>query len=182
VIARSAGAAACVAVLVVSLAAHARARQAAEESAHTTAQRAMGELTAVRGMTADPQAGKQLDFAIDRMLRSLQLDLWIDVNHVDPKRGERVFSEEREALAILRGLGGKKMETPPPALLVLSARLAQVLRTLASVAAADVQRAGDAGTARKALDDIGKGDRDVLSARFVNAADHYYAAWARLRR
>jgi photosystem II stability/assembly factor-like uncharacterized protein len=56
------------------------------------------ELVALRATTTNERDLERLDEAITKLQRSLSPSLFIDQDHLDPKRGEKVFHFEKEAV------------------------------------------------------------------------------------
>lgn len=61
-------------------------------------EKVFGELVALWATIADKQGSKKLNDAIERVGKSLNPELWIDPSHLDPKKGEKVFDGQKEAV------------------------------------------------------------------------------------
>lgn len=81
----------------------------------TVTQNVFGELVALAYTISDKQNRKQLDDAIDRLSKSLEHELWIDPSHPNPKKGEKVFEDQKEAVKKLLDLIKDKKSTVPDA-------------------------------------------------------------------
>lgn len=142
-------------------------------------QNVLTEMTAQRAIVTDKQDGEKLDHAIKNLTESLDPSLWIDQSHLDPKRGEKVFQEEKDAVNNLRVLFENKKSTFPKAVLQgWINRIVNADRILAVVAINNAIAAqGDPKKIAEASDELARGDRDAAAAKFESAIEHYRNAW-----
>jgi hypothetical protein len=142
-------------------------------------QQVLTELQALRATVTDKGDGKKLDDAIDHLGKSLAPDTWVDGITLNPKHGERVFNEEKDAVVKLAELvKDKKSAIPDATLQGFINRLLSADRALASVAIKDaIGMGGDAKKIDKANEELGKGDAKAADNKFADAFEHYRNAW-----
>jgi hypothetical protein len=128
---------------------------------------------------ADKQDAKKLQEIVDKLSDSLDVSLWVDGNHLDPKHGQKVFDREREAVGKLMGLlDGKDSAIPHAALQEMIGSLVQADRILAEDALADaVAASGDAHKLEHARHELAKAADEAAKGRFDHAVEHYRRAW-----
>jgi len=150
----------------------------------TIKQGVLEELIALRndGTVTDKGDLQKLDEAIKHLTKSLDTDLWLDETHLDPKHGDKVFNEEKDAVVKLVELLKDKKSTLTDAqrAIVQSfiGRLVGADKALATVAYNDaVAAGGDAKKIDKANDELSKGDARVSDNHFADAIEHYRNAW-----
>jgi hypothetical protein len=137
----------------------------------------LAELQALRATVTDKEDGKKLDEAIKHLTKSLEPELWVGETRLNPKHGEKVFQEEKDAVVKLLDLMKDKKSTIPVATLQgFINRLVSADRLLASGAINDAA-GGDAKKIDKANDELGKGDARVADGHFTDAIEHYRNAW-----
>jgi len=156
----------------------------------------MGCLASVRGMkefalnlltgvypTGEKKVDYKLDKAIDHIWKSLDPDLWVDDDHLDPKHGYKVFNEEKKAVKELMHLI-EKDDTPEmvkgkcraaiDVLIKADKRLAEIVYEEAKKGAGNPKVDKKLGICdkefSKAKEELGKGHYD-------KAIDHYKEAW-----
>ena len=130
---------------------------------------------------AIPGAAKEdrdkLAEAAKRLASSLTPALWIDDSHLDPKRGERVFEDEKEATQKLAELRKSKKSGLADATLANWIRLLVADdRELAQTAITDAA-AGDQKSLAEAAKELAKGDAEGSAGRANSAIEHYKIAW-----
>jgi hypothetical protein len=139
----------------------------------------LAELQALR---ADPlttkEDGKKLDETIKHLTKSLESELWVSETRLDPKHGEKVFQEEKDAVVkLLELIKDKKSAFFESATLQgFVDRLISADRLLASGAINDAA-GGDVKKIDKANEELLKGDARALDRKFVDAIEHYRNAW-----
>ena len=130
---------------------------------------------------APPQ--RRLPGAHTHWSRSLQPDFWVDGNHLDSKRGGRVFNQEKDAVIALLALLNRQHTVADAEIQGFIGRIAQADRLLASVAIADAQ--GDPNTdpkqVAKGLDELAKGDQDLADGKQSSGIEHYRKGWKRVQ-
>jgi len=137
----------------------------------------LDDLIALRATVSDKQDGKKLDEAIKHLTKSLNPDLWVDETHLQPKHGDKVFQEEKDAIVkLLELLKDKKSTIPDATLQGFINRLVSADKLLASTAISDAA-GGDAKKIDKASEELSKGDARALDGKFVDAIEHYRNAW-----
>jgi parallel beta-helix repeat protein len=136
------------------------------------------DLESLRASVTDKQDGNKLDQAIDHLSKSLAPELWLSETRLDPKRGDKVFQEEKDAVVKLLELMKDKKSTlyGSPKLQDFINRLVNIDRLLASTAINDAA-GGDVKKIDKANDELGKGDAGVADSHFTDAIEHYRNAW-----
>ena len=66
------------------------------------------DLISLRGAVSNKDDGKKLDDAIKNLTESLNLSYWLDGDHLQSKKGEKVFGETKNAVNKLRDLMKEK--------------------------------------------------------------------------
>lgn len=137
------------------------------------------ELVTLRGTIADKGDGYKLDEAAGHLTKSLDPTLWVDGAHINPKRGDRVFNEEKDAVAKLVELIKDKKSTLTASQLAMLQdfinRLVNADRSLASIAISDAA-GGKPKQLQEANRELAKGD--ILStSKYADAIEHYRNAW-----
>ena len=126
--------------------------------------------------TGDTATDKNLEKAIDSLQKSLEPDLWLDADHLTPKKGKKVFDEERKAVSELG-----KIKNPGS----LAGDIASWIDTLVAVDRALAQTAIDEAPAGKekdkAIDELAKGDAEAADDDFDKAIEHYGHTWKALK-
>ncbi len=146
----------------------------------TVTQNVFGELVALAYTISDKQNRKQLDDAIDRLSKSLKHELWIDPSHPNPKKGEKVFEDQKEAVKKLLDLIKDKKSTVPDAPLQgFVDRLVKADRDLATIAISDAQQEvqPDQKKIAKANAALAEGDAAAVGGKPDKAIDDYKKAW-----
>jgi len=148
-------------------------------SPKTIKQNVLDDLIALRATVIDKQDGKKLDEAIKHLTKSLNPDLWVDETHLQPKHGDKVFQEEKDAVVkLLELIKDKKSNVDKAKLQDFINRLVEADKLLALVAIEGaVAASGDAKKIDKANDELGKGDARVADGHFTDAIEHYRNAW-----
>jgi len=139
----------------------------------------LSELVALRATVTDKQDGDKIEKAIKDLQQSLDPDLWLDSAHVQPKKGEKVFQEERDAVNQLRNLlKDKKSAIPDATILGFIDRIVAADRGLAEAVIADALAAnGDPKDIAKANEELAKGVREAADGKYDVAIEHYRNAW-----
>ena len=146
-------------------------------SPKTIKQNVLDDLIALRATVTDKQDGKKLDEAIKHLTKSLEPELWVSETRLNPKHGEKVFQEEKDAIVKLLDLMKDKKSTIPVATLQgFINRLVNADRLLASGAINDAA-GGDVKKIDKANEELDKGDARVADNHFTDAIEHYRNAW-----
>lgn len=138
------------------------------------------ELEGLRATVTDKKDGKKLDEAIDPLTKSLDPDLWVDDVHLDPKHGDKVFNEEKDAVVKLVELIKDKKSTlyNSATLMDFINRLLKADRAIASIAIHDaVSAGGKPNQIDKANEELSKGDAKAADSKFADAFEHYRNAW-----
>ncbi|HSS44213.1 MAG TPA: VCBS repeat-containing protein, partial [Thermoanaerobaculia bacterium] len=149
----------------------------ADPSIQAAMQAVLNDLKALRGTLAG-RAARDLEDAIKYLSQSLDADLWMDGNHLRPRKGKRVFNEDEQVVEELReliGHGGGAVETTVRGLID---RLVSADGRLASTAIADAVAAHlDPRRIAKARREMAEAARDIAAKRFGAAIEHYRKAW-----
>ena len=128
---------------------------------------------------ADSGESEKLDDAIQHLRKALNPAFWIDQTHLQPRGGEKVFDEDKDAVNKLRDLLKDKRRSIPEAVLQgFLMRIVRADRLLALVAINDSVAAGlDPNEIANARGELGRGDKDVAGGRYESGIDHYREAW-----
>ena len=131
---------------------------------------AIAKLESVK--TGDKKIDKKIDKAIKNIEKSLEDRLWIDTSHLDPKDGEKVFSEEKKAVRELM-----KIKNNPAVSQAITLLLA-VDQSLAQIAIDDADASGgDAKRIAKAQKEMTKAQEQIDEDHYDKAIEHYRKAW-----
>jgi hypothetical protein len=114
---------------------------------------------------------KRLNDAIDHIDKSLDPKLWADATHPDPKKGDKVFNEEKEAVKALMGI-----KNPSATVTTAISQLVAIDRGIAANAIAEAA-GGDAKKLADANKELAKGDDEASKGHFDGSIDHYKNAW-----
>jgi hypothetical protein len=121
----------------------------------------------------------RLDQAIQHLSTSLAPALWADATHLQRPTGEKVFTEDKEAVNRLRDLMNEQKTASP--LLILQSFVDQIRNTDRGLASQAIQEATLTGagqaTIGRAQDELSKGDADTTLGHSDSAIDHYHNAW-----
>jgi len=133
--------------------------------------------------TGDKKVDHKLDKAIDSIGKSLESDLWVDDNHIDPKHGNKVFDEERKAVKELMELADKE-DTPQGVKDTCRAVIGKLIKAddiIAHTVYEEAQAyAGDPKVDKeleKCDKEFGKAVDKLGEGKFDEAVDHYKKAW-----
>jgi hypothetical protein len=136
-------------------------------------------LIALRATVTDSLDAQRLDYAIEHWQASLAPELWVDDLHLDRKKGDKVFDEEKKAAHALGEIQADKKSTIPPA--VLQGYIDCMLRAdrLLAVTAVDEAEAAGANPKKIAQDreEIARGDAEAADGQAEVAISHYRNAW-----
>jgi len=137
------------------------------------------QMMSFRATVTNKQDRDKLDDAIKHLAKSVDPSLWTNDSHPNPKDGEKVFGEEKDAVNKLRDLIKDKHSNLPDATLRgFINRIVAADRILAQVAIIDaVGRGGEPKKIAKANEELGKGDSDAAAGKPDNAVEHYRSAW-----
>jgi len=150
----------------------------------------LGKLSELKSQTDDRKSDKRLDKAIREVTQSLKENRWIDETHLDPKKGKKVFNDEKKAANELRKLLGHDEEddddrhngkhTDPNLDLILVQMaiddLCEADRVLAQTAIDDVNDPQNKDI-KKAIREMTKAAEDFSKDRCDKAIKHYEKAW-----
>jgi len=153
--------------------------KAAQQPPQAVLQSVLDDLRTLRQTITDRQDGRKLDDAIRSLTRALEPNLWLDPTRLQPKGGERVFDETKDAVNKLRDLMKDKKSAIPDAILQgFIDRIVDADRRLAQTAINDaIAAGGNQQHITKANDELGKGDSDAANSKFEAAIEHYREAW-----
>jgi len=137
------------------------------------------DLISFRGTVSNKDDGKKLDDAIKNLTKALDLSYWLDGDHLQSKKGEKVFGETKDAVNKLRNLMKEKKGMLADAVLQdFINRIVQVDRNLVVVAINDAIRLqGKPEDISKANEELAKGDADISNAKYESGIEHYRNAW-----
>jgi len=135
----------------------------------------------LRNATHDRSDRKSLDDVIEDLTEAVQSKYWDDASHLDPRKGDKVFDEDEQAVRELAKLQRECHSRIPDALLQgFIDDLVRATRLLAETAIADAISAhGDRRDIAKAKDDLEEGNRDAARGRSDDAIRDYESAWER---
>ena len=121
----------------------------------------------------------ELDEAIEELEDSLAPELWLDETHLQPRRGEKVFHEEKESVhELMELIKDKKSRIPDAVLQSYIDRMVAVDRLLAEVAIGEATKSGrNSKKLVEARKEFGKGDMELAEGEPEEAIEHYGHAW-----
>ncbi|HYU40838.1 MAG TPA: DNA/RNA non-specific endonuclease [Vicinamibacteria bacterium] len=133
-----------------------------------------------QGVT-DRGDGRILDDIIEDLSEAVQSPYWVDASHLDPRKGDKVFDEDAQAVRELVRLKREGHSAIPDALLQgFIDLLVKATRLLAETAIGEaVAAGGDPGDIAKANADLAEGNQDAALGRPEKAIKDYGAAWRR---
>jgi hypothetical protein len=138
----------------------------------------LAQAQALLAVAGKPDAHR-LQEIVKKLTDSLDSSLWIDGNHLDPKRGRKVFDREKEAVGkLMELLKSKNSAIPDATLQGMINTLVQADRILAEDALADaIAASGDPHKLAQAQHELAKAADEVASGHFDHAIEHYRKAW-----
>jgi len=122
-----------------------------------------------------------LDDIIEDLSDALQSTYWVDASHLDPRKGDKVFDEDAQAVRELVRLKREGRGAVPDSLLQgFIDSLMKATRLLAETAIGEAGTAGgDARDIAKPNADLTEGNQDAALGRPEKAIEDYGAAWRR---
>ena len=141
----------------------------------------LDRITLLRQGVTDRSDRKILDDIIEDLSEAVQSQYWVDASHLDPKKGDKVFDEDKQAVHELVRLKREGHSAIPDALLQgFIDQLVKATRLLAETAIGDaVAAGGDPRDIAKANADLAEGNQDAALGRPDKAIEDYGAAWRR---
>jgi DNA/RNA endonuclease G (NUC1) len=138
----------------------------------------------LRNATHDRSDRKSLDDVIDDLSDALQSRYWVDAAHLDPRKGDKVFDENEQAVRELAKLKRECQSRIPDAVLQgLIDDLVRATRLLAETAIGDAIAAhGDPRDIARASADLAEGNQDAAHGRPDGAIEDYGRAWERAQK
>jgi uncharacterized repeat protein (TIGR02543 family) len=137
------------------------------------------DLIAFRITVTDKQDGKKLDEVIKNITNALDLTNWNNGDDLNSQKGDKVFSESKDAVNKLRNLIKEKKSAISSALLqAFIDRIVQLNRDLALTAIYKaIALNGNSNDILKAKDELSKGDKDISTQNYDSGINHYRNAW-----
>lgn len=130
------------------------------------------------GHTGNKDTDKKIADAISHLQNSLNPSLWVDGSHLDPKKGDKVFDEEKAAVDSLTDI-----KKPSPS---LAATIASSVQTLTSadrsLATTAISESSDPKKIAAANKELAAGDKEASKGHFEQAIDHYKNAWKQVQK
>ena len=145
-------------------------------TAKSLKQDTLAQATVLLAGLPNPDSNKMTQ-VVKKLTASLAPELWVDGNHVDPKKGEQVFNAEKDAIGQLMNLerGGS---IPVATLQGMIDTLDHADRILAEDALADaIAASGDPHKIADAQDQLARAADDLTAGHFDTAVEHYKQAW-----
>ena len=141
----------------------------------------LARVKTLRNATNDRSDRRSLDDVIEDLTEAVQAKYWDDASHLDPRRGDKVFDENEQAVRELAKLERECHSRIPDALLQgFIDDLVRATRLLAETAIGDAIAAhGDRRDIAKANEDLAEGNRDAAHGRPDDAIRDYESAWER---
>jgi len=133
--------------------------------------------------TGTKKIDEKIDKAIYHIERSLDEKYWVDDYHLDPKHGNKVFDEEKNAVIELQHLMDDK-DTPPPVKVLCQSTIYKLIEadsTLAHKAYEDAMALAGNEKVDKELEqcegELAKVDEELVKFNYEKAVDHCKKAW-----
>jgi hypothetical protein len=141
----------------------------------------LDRITVLRQGITDRRDGQSLDAVIGDLTDAVQSQYWVDASHLDPRKGDKVFDKDEQAIRELVRLKREGHSAIPDALLQgFIDDVVRATRLLAETAIGDAIAAhGDPGGIAKAQADLAEGNDDAAHGRPDDAVRSYESAWAR---
>ena len=134
--------------------------------------------------TASKRDRSELREAAKKLSESLDPRNWVDGNHLQAKRGARVFEDEKEAVQKLRQLlKDKKSDVADASLQSWIDTLVTIDRALAQIAIDEATAAGgNDKRVAEANKEMARADDRLAKGRPTGAIEHYKHAWQKLQK
>ena len=141
----------------------------------------LARIKLLRKTVHDRSDRRTLDEIIDDLSDAVQSRYWLDASHLEPRRGDKVFDLNEQAVRALVRLKRECHSRIPDAVLQgFIDDLVRVSRLLAETAIGDAIAAhGDRKDIAKANADLADGNRDAARGRPDDAIRSYESAWER---
>lgn len=120
--------------------------------------------------TGSKDTDKRINDAIDSITTSLARPNWTDQNHIDGKRADKIFNDEKSAVRSLMDIKG----TAPAGAASAISELISADKLLAQTAIAESASAKNIAEANK---EMAKAQDDISKGHFDTAIDHFKNAW-----
>lgn len=131
----------------------------------------IGALTTLHDATTFKQDRDKLDDARVHLGKAAASGLWTDSMHADPKLGDTIFTEAKNAAIPLLFLLKNGRSTVASQIQTWLDAIASALRTLALDAIEETHSDG-------ARSELAKGDQDIAAGQYESGFEHYRNAWA----
>jgi len=142
-------------------------------------QQVLADMNALLATLTDKEDKKKLEKAIDDLADSLNPSYWVDDNHLQPKKGQKVFNNEQDSVDVLAKLiKDKKSVIPDATLQGFIDRQVAADRTLALTEINEATAAhGDSHKLAQARADFQDGDNFDATGKDDKAIGQYREAW-----
>jgi hypothetical protein len=139
----------------------------------------LSEMQGLRSTLTNKDDQHKLDDAINHLSNSLDPTLWAGEIRLDSKHGDKVFSEQKDAVnKLVELLKDKKSTIPDAQLQDWINRIVKTDELLAKSAIVDATVAGGkADQLKNANDEFAKALQLALDGKYADAIDHYGNAW-----
>ncbi len=142
----------------------------------------LAEVIAYRATVTDDDDQEELDDVIDHLQDSLADSLWVDENHLNPKKGKKVFDEEEDAVdhldELLEDAEDGDTDIPESILHDWIDRLVAIDRQLAVISVDEAEaRGANPHKIEEDREEIEDGDEDANEGKPDKAIKHYRDAW-----
>ena len=134
-------------------------------------------------MPSGEKTDKKLEKAVEKIQKSLDPENWVDDNHLDEKKGKKVFDEEKKAVKELKNIVKDKHGDP-----LLQAAVSTIIGTLVSIdeqlalkalseieGACVTEKCGK--EIEKAYKELGKAAEEIAKEHWDHVIDKYKKAW-----
>jgi hypothetical protein len=123
----------------------------------------------------DDKLDKRIEKAIDRLLKGMNPEWWIDDETLDEKDGKKVFDQEKK---VVKELSKKQFADNDDAAyliqVILDADRALAVKAIADAEAIEGSKDKDIEKAEKELE---KGDEERAKGKYEQAVEKYKKAW-----
>ncbi|MEW6196883.1 MAG: Calx-beta domain-containing protein [Bacteroidota bacterium] len=151
------------------------------QNSYSLLQGILHDLISLRSTITRKDDLKKIDEAIKYLNKALDTDYWVDGDHLQSQKGEKIFDKTKDAVNKLSDLMKEKKSSIAPGVLQgFIDRIVQVDRILATIAINDaVNLGGDTNDITKANEELSKGDNKILNAKYESGIEHYRKSWGK---
>ena len=142
----------------------------------------LSDLIALRANVTDKNAGVKLDQAISHLTDSFDPEYWTDEDHLNPKKGDKVFNDIKDTINKLGDLlKDKKSTLSDDQVALIQGSIDNLVTISRAFAQEAIDEAINAGGEQKEIDlaneELVKGDSENAEGKYNSTIEHYRNAW-----